>query len=272
MINRLANDCDYVLTHAEGLWDDLRVADLDHVLAHTKDLWDDLRGARLFITGGTGFFGCWLLESLLWADEQLGLGASAVVLTRSPAAFARKAPHLAGHPAIQLHEGDVRGFTYPSGPFSHVIHAATEASATLNAEAPLRMFDTIVEGTWRVLALARRVGARKFLFTSSGGGLRPATARTVARRRGIPRGARPDRPSFGLWRGEACSGAPLRPGAPRSGPRGGDRPLLRLRGSVPTAGQPLCGRQLHPRRAVRGTDPHQGATARPTAPTCTRPT
>src|SRR5262245_28146767 len=121
-------------------------ADLDHVLAGTAGLWDGLRGARLFVTGGTGFFGRWLLESLLWADERHGLGVEAVVLTRSPGAFARKAPHLADHPAIRLHEGDVRDFAPPAGDFSHVIHAATESGGALDG-APRIMFDTIVEGT-----------------------------------------------------------------------------------------------------------------------------
>ena len=143
-------------------------ADLDHVLDESVGLWDGLRGARLFITGGTGFFGCWLLESLLWADERHRLGVEAVVLTRSPDGFGKKAPHLAGHPSVQLHQGDIRDFAYPSGGFSHVIHAATEASAALNAEAPRVMFDTVVEGTRRALDFARRSGAGRFLLTSSG--------------------------------------------------------------------------------------------------------
>ena len=84
---------------------------------------------------------------------ELGLGVEAVVLTRSPAHLRGKAPHLAGHGSVRLHEGDVRDFTYPEGSFSHVIHAATEASAALNAEAPRVMFDTIVEGTRRTLDL-----------------------------------------------------------------------------------------------------------------------
>jgi nucleoside-diphosphate-sugar epimerase len=142
--------------------------DLDHALDRSAGLWDGLRGARLFVTGGTGFFGKWLLESLLWADERYSLGVEAVVLTRSPDEFGKQAPHLAGHPSIQLHEGDIRDFAYPSGHFSHVIHAATQASATLNAEAPRIMFDTIVEGTRRALDFARRSDARRFLLTSSG--------------------------------------------------------------------------------------------------------
>jgi len=57
--------------------------DLDFILYHTRDLWEELRGERIFITVGTGFFGCWLLESFMWANEKLDLGASALVLTRN---------------------------------------------------------------------------------------------------------------------------------------------------------------------------------------------
>ena len=143
-------------------------ADLDHILAHTDALWEELRGKRVFITGGTGFFGCWLLESFLRANDELGLGAKALVLTRNPDAFREKVGHIASHPAVGVHVGDVRSFEFPGGEFSHVIHAATESSARLNEEDPLLMFDTIVEGTRRTLDFAGQCGAAKFLLTSSG--------------------------------------------------------------------------------------------------------
>ncbi len=143
-------------------------ADLDLILDHTRDLWEQMRGKRVFITGGTGFFGCWLLESFCWANDHLDLRASITVLTRNPQTFTRKAPHLTAHPAIRLYVGDVRSFDFPSGEFSYVIHAATEASAQLNGENPLLMLDTIVEGTRHTLEFARHCGTPKFLLTSSG--------------------------------------------------------------------------------------------------------
>ncbi len=139
--------------------------DLDHVLAGTAGLWDELRGQRIFITGGTGFFGRWLLESLARANDRLGLGASAVVLSRQPEAFAARMPHLAGRPDLEFHTGDVRNFSFPDGPFPYVIHAGTTSSAPV---APAEMLETIVAGTRRVLELAAARGTRKLLFVSSG--------------------------------------------------------------------------------------------------------
>jgi dTDP-glucose 4,6-dehydratase len=142
--------------------------DLDLVLTQTAGLWDDLRGGRVLVTGGTGFFGCWILESLLWANDRLGLEVSVVVLTRSAAAFSVKAPHIASHAAVTLNEGDIRSFGWSSGSLSHVIHAGTDTSVPHTREDRLRVFDTIVDGTRRILEVAERAGAGRLLMTSTG--------------------------------------------------------------------------------------------------------
>ena len=136
--------------------------DLDAVHAALAPLWPRLAGARIFVTGGTGFIGRWMLEALARAD----VDAELVVLTRDPAAFAERAPQLAGR--VTLLRGDVLEFDPPKGRFTHVIHAATDASAALNARDPLRMFDTIVTGTRRTLDFARTSGAGRVLYLSSG--------------------------------------------------------------------------------------------------------
>ncbi len=143
-------------------------ADLDQVFAATAELWPELRGKRLFVTGGTGFFGSWLLEAFARANKKLDLGASVTVLTRNPDAFALKCPHLTADTAVRLHRGDVRSFEFPPGEFPHIIHAAAESGVRPNAALPPVVFDTIVQGTRRVLDFATVCRARGLLFISSG--------------------------------------------------------------------------------------------------------
>ncbi len=142
--------------------------DLDCILEQTSTIWPDLRDAHIFIFGGTGFIGCWLLESLRHANKQLNLDIHATILTRNISAFRNKSPHLAGYSNFKFVSGDVNGFEYPIGEFSHVIHAATDASAQLNEENPIQMFNTVVEGTRHVLNFAADKKPEKFLFLSSG--------------------------------------------------------------------------------------------------------
>jgi len=146
----------------------LATADLDHILEHTAALWEDARGCRVFLTGGTGFFGAWLVESFLHVNRRLGIGASMVVLTRDPESARRRLPCIAGQPAVSLRQGDVRELDGRDGAFDYAIHAATESSHQLHAGDNRHMIETIVEGTRRVLMFARESGVRRFLLTSSG--------------------------------------------------------------------------------------------------------
>jgi nucleoside-diphosphate-sugar epimerase len=142
--------------------------DLREVMQHTRDLWEPLRGKAIFITGGTGFVGTWLTETLCWADTQLKLGIRITLLTRNPEAFRLKAATVANHPAVTFIRGEAKTFDFPSGEFQFVIHAATEAHRSPSNDAPDETFSDDLAATKHVLEFARRAGTRRFLFTSSG--------------------------------------------------------------------------------------------------------
>lgn len=146
----------------------IQEADLLAVLEQTEPMWQAMRGERIFLTGATGFFGAWLLETFDYANRRLALRAQAVALSRRPESFRAKMPHLFAGDTILLHAGDVRDFTAPDGSFRYVIHAATEASAKQLAEAPAEMLSTILAGTQRTLEFAVQCKAERLLLTSSG--------------------------------------------------------------------------------------------------------
>lgn len=145
----------------------LPTEDLQQILSQTAEQWEEAREKSFFITGGTGFFGMWLLESFSYINEILNLNAKAVILTRNPEVFARKAPHLYYRSDLHFIEGDIRSFPHPIGQFDYIIHAATEVASGAQTE-PTEMLSTIIEGTQYVLDFAKTAGAKKMLLTSSG--------------------------------------------------------------------------------------------------------
>ena len=139
--------------------------DLAHVLKHAASAWEGLRSKRIFLTGATGFFGRWLLESIAYANDHLALGCEVWLLVRSPERFALQAPHLAMRADFFQWHGDVQSFAFPPGHFSHVIHAATVSSHYVSSEENV---DTVVNGTRHVLAFCQAAGVERLLFVSSG--------------------------------------------------------------------------------------------------------
>ena len=140
-----------------------------------------LQRETVFLTGGTGFFGRTLLEFLCQANDSAGWAVRLKVLSRAPADFLRRVPHLA-RPDIEWLAGDARDYNpAETGRARYFLHMATETVPASHPAASLQMFETCVDGTRNALRLADRLGTRRFLLASSGMvyGSQPASLETL---------------------------------------------------------------------------------------------
>ena len=140
--------------------------DLAEIVSGVGPDWERLRGARIFLTGGTGFFGKWILGALAFADAELDLKVHLTVLSRSPRTFLEKYPEASRWNWL---EGDVATFSSGEGdaPFDFILHAATDTLGVATPADEERRARAIMDGTRRMAELAQRSRARR-LHISSG--------------------------------------------------------------------------------------------------------
>jgi dTDP-glucose 4,6-dehydratase len=152
---------------------DVARADIEDVVDRTADVWRELRGARLLLTGATGFFGWWLLATLAAADRRLALGLRAVAVTRDPARWHARVPEATTWP-VDLVRADVRRPLPVCGPFDAVVCGAASSSGPASSE---ETAETIVAGTAHTIDASASSGAVPFLLVSSGAVYGTSTAR-----------------------------------------------------------------------------------------------
>lgn len=134
---------------------------------------------KLFLTGGTGFFGKSILhylQSRYLALNQV-ISFEVVVMSRDPQLFLQRHPEFLDCSWLRLHQGNIndpRSFLLGEE-FSDVLHAAAD-SLDIPGLTPLDQFDQIVSGTRNVLDFAVKARAKRFLLTSSGGVYGPQPA------------------------------------------------------------------------------------------------
>jgi len=147
-------------------------ADVEGVVARGEDDFRRLAGRRILLTGGTGFVGSWLLETITAAVDQFGLDTTAIVLSRHPEVFERKHPHLAAHAGVRLVRADVRSLPddviRTIGTVDMIVHGASASVAAGDALSPFDVIDTIVDGMRSMLRVAAGSGRVPFLLLSSG--------------------------------------------------------------------------------------------------------
>src|SRR5438045_9403715 len=99
-------------------------SDLETINAALAADWQKLAGKRIFMTGGTGFIGRWMLHALADANRRFGLDARVDALTRDRDAFTKREPELAAVPGFHFVRGDVLALGVPEARYDFVLHAA----------------------------------------------------------------------------------------------------------------------------------------------------
>jgi dTDP-glucose 4,6-dehydratase len=147
----------------------IALADRDFILSHLADFVPDhLNRENLLLTGATGFFGKWLIQTLLAAEDRWQLGNRLTIVSRDPTRVLNELPFLKNRTEIEWCKSDIRELELPGKSFSTIIHGAAAASRDLNENRPDVMFNTLVEGNKRVLEIAETSSCRRLLFISSG--------------------------------------------------------------------------------------------------------
>jgi len=151
----------------------LPLAELEEIAETCLPLSPSLQGAQIMVTGCSGFFGTWLVAALLHLARHHGVELTVVAVARRPEALLGRLPESSPGARLVLVTADVTQWSASASALAavsptHLIHAATPASASLNAEAPIRMATIAAEGTRQVLSWAASRGVARSLLTSSG--------------------------------------------------------------------------------------------------------
>ncbi len=144
-------------------------SDAQAVLHNRVDILRGLQGKHLFITGGTGFLGTWLLELLRVLNEDYQFNTRVTIFSRNSKNFADRWPHLGTREWVRFQEGDIRYLGEIPQDTKHIIHAAALTDRRFFSSQPTIVAETNSIGTARVLkACLLLENLEKFLVLSSG--------------------------------------------------------------------------------------------------------
>ena len=146
----------------------IAATDLDEIVRLAAADFEALRGARIFLTGGTGFFGKWLLAAFDQAERELNLGLQLTILSRDPRRFTAQWPESDGRKGWTFLEGHVADVPNLLHRFDYIVHAAADTTAVTTPAQEIERTRAIVAGTERMLEIAARSRSRRLLLISSG--------------------------------------------------------------------------------------------------------
>jgi len=134
--------------------------DVNRIVEELEDLRNKIEGKNFLITGGAGFIGSWICDTL----NQLG--ANIFCIDNFVTGTKENIKHLLGRKNFELINSDVCSITDIKTP-DYIIHAASIAAPQIYQKYPIKTLDANLVGTRKLLELAKEKNVASFLFTST---------------------------------------------------------------------------------------------------------
>lgn len=138
--------------------------DMKKIISTIKDLIPELDGKVILITGGSGFLGKYIIETLLTLNETKLKKPSRIISIDNHITSAETTKSSKNLKQITH---DVKQPLTIKGKIDYIIHAAGIASPVYYQKFPLETIDAAVNGTRNMLELARKKKVIGFLYFSS---------------------------------------------------------------------------------------------------------
>lgn len=128
---------------------------------------DELKNSHILVTGGTGFFGKWILESIVFLNDNFGFNVKLYLLARNHNEFIDNM--IANRNDVIFIKNDIRNIKDIPVDIEYIIHAAAIPDNREHMSNPIEIMDIISRGTKQILNAALSLNnLKKILNISSG--------------------------------------------------------------------------------------------------------
>jgi len=124
-----------------------------------------LKDAKVFVTGGNGFIGSWLVKHLL----EEGAHVTCLIKEELPACLFTKEGMERKVTVVHgiLEDGNLIEKTIAEVHFDYVYHLAAQAIVGIANKEPVETFETNIRGTWHLLDACRKYSGMKAIMIAS---------------------------------------------------------------------------------------------------------
>lgn len=130
--------------------------------------WEAFRGSAVLISGANGMLPSYMVETLLYLNDQYNYGIKVIALVRNLEKAKKAFTDCPAPNTLEFLVQDVSAEIKFEGPIDYIIHAASQAAPSYYGVDPVGTFKANTLGTINMLELAKEKRVKDFLYFSTG--------------------------------------------------------------------------------------------------------